>query len=265
MQADNRAPLSINPLSVFNDNYIWIISNQNTQSVYVVDPGDGDAVIQYLVDNKLTLAGILITHHHPDHTGGITKLIEFSQTPLAIYGPASEAIDGINVPLTTQKSILLEAFNQIVDIIPLPGHTLGHIGYFVENNLFCGDTLFSGGCGRIFEGTAEQMHASLIRLSNLPADTRVFCAHEYTLDNLRFALTVEPSNRVLQDYYSRCLVKREQKIATIPSSIAIERNINPFLRCNTDTVASSVNLHFGTNNSEPLHIFTHLRQWKDNF
>ncbi|WP_076413729.1 hydroxyacylglutathione hydrolase [Shewanella sp. UCD-KL12] len=265
MQTKDSVKLTINPLAVFNDNYIWVIACENNKAVYVVDPGDGEAVIEYLTNNNLSLAGVLITHHHNDHTGGVTKLIEHAQTSVEIYGPEKEGINGVNKPISNQKSILLKAFNLSAEVIQLPGHTLGHIGYLIDSNLFCGDTLFSGGCGRIFEGTAEQMHESLSRLSQLPADTQVYCAHEYTLDNLKFALAVEPSNLNLQDYYSLCLNKRQQRIATIPSSIAIERNINPFLRCNIDTVASSVNQHFGTNNSDPQQVFTLLRQWKDNF
>ncbi|AQS36376.1 hydroxyacylglutathione hydrolase [Shewanella psychrophila] len=269
MQAIESSKLKITPLAAFNDNYIWIISQYGNQSVYVVDPGDAQVVIDYLNIKQLQLAGILITHHHHDHTGGIATLLAHTGHTIEVYGPDNENIDNLNNPLSSncqgQRHITLKHFNQRVDIIPLPGHTLGHIGYLMEGELFCGDTLFSGGCGRLFEGTPKQMYHSLEALSQLPGETRVYCAHEYTLANLNFALSVEPANPELVQYHNLCLDKRSRQVATIPTSIATERNINPFLRCNADTIKASVNQHFVQNVSDPVDTFALLRQWKDNF
>ncbi|MPY24158.1 hydroxyacylglutathione hydrolase [Shewanella psychropiezotolerans] len=269
MQAIESSKLKITPLAAFNDNYIWIIAQDGNQSVYVVDPGDAQVVIDYLDTEQLQLAGILITHHHHDHTGGIAKLLAHAGQQIEVYGPDNENIDNLLNPISTMSSIqcqiTLKNFNQKVDVIPLPGHTLGHIGYLMAGELFCGDTLFSGGCGRLFEGTPLQMHDSLMTLSRLPTETRVYCAHEYTLANLDFALSVEPTNPELIQYHELCLNKRSRRIATIPTSIATERNINPFLRCNADTIKASVNQHFMQKASDPVDTFALLRQWKDNF
>ncbi|EDP99050.1 hydroxyacylglutathione hydrolase [Shewanella benthica] len=269
MQAIEFSELKITLLAAFNDNYIWIIAQNGNQSVYVVDPGDAQVVIDYLDTEQLQLAGILITHHHHDHTGGIAKLLAYAGQQIEVYGPDSENIANLNNPISTnsqiQTHIKLKQFKLRVDIIPLPGHTLGHIGYLMAGELFCGDTLFSGGCGRLFEGTPMQMHDSLMTLSRLPAETRVYCAHEYTLANLDFALSVEPTNPELIQYHELCLHKRNKQVATIPTSIATERNINPFLRCNADTIKASVNQHFMKNASDPVDTFALLRQWKDNF
>ncbi|MEI6858381.1 MAG: hydroxyacylglutathione hydrolase [Shewanella sp.] len=266
MQAIEDSKLKVTALPAFNDNYIWIISRSANQSVYVVDPGDPHVVIDYLNIKQLQLAGILITHHHHDHTGGIAKLIAHAGHNIEVYGPDTENIENLLNPISsTQCFITLKNFNLKVDVIPLPGHTLGHIGYLMEGELFCGDTLFSGGCGRLFEGSPKQMHNSLMALSRLPGDTRVYCAHEYTLANLNFALSVEPTNSELFQYYKCCQDKRNKQVATIPTSIATERNINPFLRCGTNTVKVSVNQHFMLDVSDPDDIFTLLRQWKDNF
>ncbi|BAJ02359.1 hydroxyacylglutathione hydrolase [Shewanella violacea] len=269
MQAIESSKLKITALPAFNDNYIWIIAQDGNQSVYVVDPGDAQVVIDFLNIKQLQLAGILITHHHHDHTGGIAKLLAYAGHKIEVYGPDNEEIDNLLNPISTQSSIqcqiTLKRFNLSVDIIALPGHTLGHIGYLIAGELFCGDTLFSGGCGRLFEGTPQQMHASLMALSQLPSETRVYCAHEYTLANLDFALSVEPTNPELLRYHELCQDKRAKQVATIPSSIGTERNINPFLRCNTGTIKASVNQHFMKNVSDPVDTFALLRQWKDNF
>ncbi|WP_298773470.1 hydroxyacylglutathione hydrolase [uncultured Shewanella sp.] len=256
------------PLPAFNDNYIWLIKQDNHSAVYVVDPGDANVVIQYLNANQLTLAGILITHHHIDHTGGISALSTFAKrhnkdNAIPIYGPALENIEGINQPITNEKSIILKSLNIKATIFAIPGHTLGHIAYLIDDNLFCGDTLFSGGCGRLFEGTPEQMHASLSTLSQLPENTKVFCTHEYTLANLDFALRVDPDNVNLQAYQKQVIQQREHHQASLPSNIGLERQINPFLRCHTDTIQRSISQHFKQYPSKECSFFALLRQWKD--
>ncbi|NRD74277.1 hydroxyacylglutathione hydrolase [Shewanella sp. VB17] len=255
--------LTVTPIQAFVDNYIWVISLPTSPLVYVVDPGDADVVIHYLQTHQLTLAGILITHHHHDHTGGIKRLIEYSTTMLDIFGPSRENIAHINQPITDQKQILLPALGVTASIFYLPGHTLGHIAYHIQDELFCGDTLFSGGCGRLFEGSASQLYHSLQCLANLDPKTRVYCAHEYTLSNLKFAMDVEPNNPDLAHYHAHCHRIRANDQATLPSSIEIEQDINPFLRCHKLEVITSVNQHFNQDSSDVITTFGLLRQWKD--
>lgn len=262
--------LNIIPLPAFTDNYIWLFKQSTSQNVYVVDPGDANVVIDYLSQHQLTLAGILITHHHIDHTGGILALSNFakqtgSAEPLPIYGPASENINGINQPINNEKSIILKTLNISVNIFTIPGHTLGHIAYLIDDNLFCGDTLFSGGCGRLFEGTPQQMYASLTALSQLPKETKVFCTHEYTLANLKFASQVEPDNRDLQRYIEQVTQLRQNNQPSLPSSIEKEQKINPFLRCDKDTIQRAISQHFQQIHKDNTTTFALLRQWKDNF
>ncbi|WP_394393177.1 hydroxyacylglutathione hydrolase [Shewanella woodyi] len=259
----SETDLTITPIQAFNDNYIWVISKSSSPLVYVVDPGDANVVIHYLETNQLTLAGILITHHHSDHTGGIKALIEYSATDLEIYGPSSENIADINSPISTQTHIKLQALELTARIYQLPGHTLGHIAYHIQDELFCGDTLFSGGCGRLFEGTASQLHHSLELLASLEQHTRVYCAHEYTLSNLKFAIQVEPNNSQLVHYYQDCQTLRANKKITLPSTINTEKEINPFLRCHIYEVVNAVNQHFNQKPVDTVTTFGLLRQWKD--
>ncbi|MCL1125136.1 hydroxyacylglutathione hydrolase [Shewanella surugensis] len=262
--------LNIIPLPAFTDNYIWLIKHSNSQDVYVVDPGDANVVIDYLNAHQLTLAGILITHHHIDHTGGILALKSFSeqhsaQAVLPVYGPASENINGVNHPINNERSMILKTLNIKVTIFTIPGHTLGHIAYLMDDNLFCGDTLFSGGCGRLFEGSPEQMHTSLTQLSQLPTETKVFCTHEYTLANLTFASEVEPDNNDLYAYKEQVSQLRLNNQPSLPSSIGMERKINPFLRCEQDTIQRAIRQHFQHPSHDNRSTFALLRQWKDNF
>lgn len=262
--------LTITAIKAFNDNYIWVLQQQPHTQVYVVDPGDASVVIDYLEANQLTLVGILLTHHHNDHTGGVAELQAYSQNRLSVYGPDNEKIESITHPLhaTTQPRFTLDYISGELQVLDLPGHTAGHIAYVIADALFCGDTLFSGGCGRLFEGTPAQMLNSLQQLVQLPADTLVYCAHEYTLSNLKFALAVNPNNRALQDYNERAIQLRRQDKATIPSTIALERAINPFLRASDTEIVDSIKQHFSDLNHanlDELGGFTLLRQWKDNF
>lgn len=266
--------LTITAINAFNDNYIWVLQQDTQQAVYVVDPGDANVVLDYLSVHQLTLAGILITHHHRDHTGGIAALVAYvEQTTgdtLAVYGPQSEAIQGVNIEIEPQitQTLSLAFLDSPVQVLSVPGHTAGHIAYLVDGALFCGDTLFSGGCGRLFEGTPAQMWHSLRLLAALPAETRVYCAHEYTLANLKFAQATDPSNAKLKAYNEQATALRAQGKATIPSTIGLERSINPFLRAVTPAIVDSIKQQFcdqNLSNVDELTCFTLLRQWKDIF
>jgi len=259
---------TITAIKAFSDNYIWSIGTTKNSNIALVDPGDAQVCIDYINTHQLTLNSILITHHHADHTGGINALVDFCKEkswPLTIYGPANEHIPQRDIPLVEDDVIELKEVDIKLTVIELPGHTTGHIAYVDEHYLFCGDTLFSGGCGRLFEGTAKQMYQSLNKLSCLSEDIQVFCAHEYTAANLAFALTVDPENIDLINYFNQVTNLRAQNKATIPSSIGLEKNINPFLRCQFSPLQQSAE-HY-TNGKVALGVdtFTVIRDWKNNF
>lgn len=250
-------------LPAFSDNYIWML-HDGARAV-VVDPGDAAPVIAALDAQHLALAAILVTHHHGDHVGGVDELRERLQGP--VYGPRREDIPAPYVAL--DDGDVVEVLGLRFEVIDVPGHTAGHIAYFhagVEPSpiLFCGDTLFSAGCGRLFEGTPAQMHASLSRLAALPGDTRVCCAHEYTLSNLRFAAAVEPGNAARDAYTAWCEATRARGEPTLPSSVARERAVNPFLRVDAPAVVNSALAH-GAADRTPTTVFATLRQWKNEF
>lgn len=262
--------IKITPIKAFTDNYIWAITNKTVATL--VDPGDASVCIEFLEQNKLTLNSILITHHHSDHTGGINNLVDYCQQKkwsLTVYGPASENIPHCDVKLHENDTVVLDELNIDFRVIDLPGHTAGHIAYVTSIHLtpilFCGDTLFSGGCGRLFEGSPEQMLHSLTKLADLPNNTQVYCAHEYTQANLAFALTVEPNNQELVNYNNKVSKLRSKGYATIPSTIELEKQINPFLRCHKQSIQTSAK-QFATNtNASPQDTFTTIRRWKDQF
>lgn len=250
-------------LPAFTDNYVWML--HDGAHAVVVDPGDAAPVIEALDARRLALAAILVTHHHRDHVGGVDALRPRLQGP--VYGPRRETIPAPYVALDDGDGI--EVLGLRFEVIDVPGHTAGHIAYFhqgVEATpiLFCGDTLFSAGCGRLFEGTPAQMHASLSRLAALPGDTRVCCAHEYTLSNLKFAAAVEPGNTARDDYIAWCESARARGEPTLPSSVARERAVNPFLRVDAPAVVQSALAH-GAADRTPTAVFATLRQWKNDF
>ncbi len=250
-------------LPAFNDNYLWLL-HDGTHAV-VVDPGDAEPVFAALKQHSLTLSAILVTHHHGDHVGGVAALRE--ATGAAVYGPARERIPEPFEPLAHGDCV--EVLGIPFRVLDVPGHTAGHIAYVADDVngaplLFCGDTLFSGGCGRLFEGTPAQMLASLDKLAALPANTRVCCAHEYTLSNLRFARAVEPRNAALAQYQLECEALRAKDVPTLPSTIGTERAINPFLRSREADVTQAVQARAATATDE-VSVFAELREWKNEF
>ena len=252
-------------IKAFADNYIWLFRVGNR--AWVVDPGESAGVLGYLDKHHLILEGILLTHHHDDHTGGVEHLRSVRNT--RVYGPARERLPEPVIRLLHGDEV--DALGVRFRVIDVPGHTAGHIAYYAEDFdgrplLFCGDTLFSGGCGRLFEGTPAQMFASLDRLAGLPGDTLVCCAHEYTVGNLRFANAVEPGNRDVVEHLDRCLALRARDEPTLPSSIKQERLINPFLRCQDPAVANAARRRAAVGHAmDDVAVFAALRARKDRF
>lgn len=248
----------------FEDNYIWIVRGRSRDRAAVVDPGDAAPVLAALPALGLRLSAILCTHHHGDHTGGIAEL-RHHEPGLPVYGPSRENIPAITHPLVDGDTVQLAGLGISLQVLDVPGHTRGHIAYYGHGWLFCGDTLFSAGCGRLFEGTAAQMHASLSRLAALPADTQVFCAHEYTQANLRFAHAVEPDNPAILAYQESVRIQRLANQPTVPSSLAREKDINPFLRSQVPAVRAAAEHHAEKTLDDEVEVFAEIRKWKDRF
>ena len=253
----------LTPLPAFADNYLWVLHDGKRATA--VDPGDAGPVLQMLAQQSLQLESILVTHHHADHTGGVAALRE--ATGARVYGPAAERIPDPFIPLKEGDTVRTLGLDfQVLDV---PGHTAGHIAFYTPDMdgqplLFCGDTLFSGGCGRLFEGTPAQMLASLDKLAALPGATRVCCAHEYTLDNLRFARTIEPGNADLAAYQTRCLALRAEGRPTLPSTLTQELLINPFLRTRQASILAATD-RLDAPAHDDTAVFAILRQWKNQF
>jgi len=254
--------LHIKPIPAFNDNYIWLITATDSMQAVVVDPGSAEPVLITLKQSNLHLAAILITHHHSDHVGGIKQLQAY-YPEVPVYGPANEIIPGITQRLEEGDTVHLSAIDATFTVIAVPGHTAGHIAYYGQGALFCGDTLFSIGCGRLFEGTPQQMHESLSKLAALPDATQIYCAHEYTLNNIHFAKQVEPNNLALQAREEAVKALRAKNKPTLPSDIGLEKATNPFLRVTEPAVIAAAETVAGTSLSAPATVFKTIRAWKD--
>ncbi len=253
------SPVIVEAVPAFQDNYIWLARAASESRCLVVDPGEATGVIDHLRRNDLSLGAILITHHHPDHTGGITALKNHFDVP--VYGPAREPIPHCDHPVTEGDKIAVCGLE--LAVMETPGHTLGHVVYSGQGLAFTGDTLFTAGCGRLFEGTPEQMLQSLKRIAALPDTTWVYCAHEYTLDNLRFARLVEPDNPNIRARVEREAARRSRGEATVPAPLGVERDTNPFLRTHVAEVIQAAERHAGRALDSEAEIFAVLRSWKD--
>jgi hydroxyacylglutathione hydrolase len=253
--------LTIFPIPAFRDNYIWAL--HDGLDAVVVDPGDAAPVLNFLHAQKLKLCAILITHHHNDHVGGNRDLLARHSVP--VYGPAAENIDTLSVRLSEGDEIAIDELALTFKVIEIPGHTAGHIAYFGHGMVFCGDTLFACGCGRLFEGTPAQMYRSLGKLAALPGPTKVYCAHEYTLANITFARAVEPDNEAL---VSREFVERDKRgrgIPTVPSTVELERATNPFLRSQSPGVIAAAQTRNPSIQANPVEVLATIREWKNSF
>ena len=250
------------PVPAFSDNYIWLLAGQSGAAV-VVDPGDAEPVRRALRERGWTLAAVLVTHHHADHMGGAGALAAEHGCP--VYGPAGEAIGAVDRPLREGMEVVLPALPASFQVLDIPGHTAGHIAYYGHGIIFCGDTLFSAGCGRLFEGTAREMSASLAKLAALPDDTLVCCGHEYTVANLRFAAAVEPDNRDVAEYLQECTAKRARGEPTLPGRLGRERHVNPFLRCREAQVVAAAGRKARHAPADAVDVFAVIRAWKDGF
>jgi len=247
----------------FEDNYIWLIRGKSADQVAIVDPGDADPVLATLEKQHLRPSVILCTHHHGDHVGGVEDLLR--HYPVPVYGPAHERIPAITHRLEEHDRVSLPELGIEFDVLDVPGHTAGHIAYYGAGMLFCGDTMFSAGCGRLFEGTAEQMYASLAKLAALPETTQMYCAHEYTEANLRFAAAVEPDNADIRAHRERARALRARNLPTLPSTIGLEKRINPFLRADSPTARRAAETRRGQKLESGVDVFATLRRWKDDF
>jgi hydroxyacylglutathione hydrolase len=253
--------LEVVPVGAFKDNYVWTLRKDGR--AVVVDPGDARPVLEFLSREKLELSAILATHHHADHVRGIAELLRHRAVP--VYGPRGEPIPTLTHPVSEGDTVTLDALEVSFSVLDIPGHTRAHIAYYGAGALFCGDTLFACGCGRVFEGTAEQMMRSLDKLAALPDDTKVYCGHEYTLANIGFAKAVEPENAALAKREQRDRELRAQGKPTLPSRLGDEKATNPFLRCREPAVIESANKYLGARVADPVRVFAAIRDWKNRF
>ncbi len=260
---DKHKQFDIIPVPTLNDNYVWIVIDREHKAAIAIDPGEAKPVFDFLKTQQFSLNGILITHHHWDHINGVAELKNRFHCP--VIGPETKSIDHITKPVRANQSIHIKPFPFGLQIIEIPGHTLDHIAYYSPGLLFCGDTLFSAGCGRVFEGTPEQMYTSLQKIAALPDETNIYCAHEYTLNNLRFAETVEPDNLHIKDRMAYVRELRKKNLPSLPSTLREEKLTNPFLRCESPEVIRQAELYAKQTLPTPLAVFIWVRKWKDGF
>lgn len=267
--------LEVQAIAAFTDNYIWALHDGRVAAV--VDPGDAQPVLRFLKERGLALGAIVITHHHGDHVGGVRELLAAypenpEGQPLQVIGPAGESIPCRTQAVREGDVVTLTQPASTFQVIDVPGHTSGHVAYVghlqgtaAPASLFCGDTLFATGCGRLFEGTPAQMRASLAKLAELPPDTRVYCAHEYTASNVRFARAVEPGNADLAAWEDEVTALRAEGRSTVPTTVGHERATNPFMRSDDANVTQAVARHAGIDADDPVAVFAALREWKNGF
>ncbi len=248
-------------ISAFNDNYIWTYIDKIKKQALVVDPGDAGPVIAALEDSEIDLTTILLTHHHKDHSGGIKELKK-RWNAVTVIGSANSPCHDLTQRVSEGDKISFGP--STLHVLEIPGHTLDHIAFYNNAVLFCGDTLFSAGCGKVFEGTYDQMYQSLIKLALLPDDIKIYCGHEYTLANLQFAKKVEPQNSAIEERISFANQMRKNNLPTLPSTLYLEKQMNPFLRCSIATVIDSAEKQAGKKLKSPVEVFACLREWKNN-
>lgn len=255
--------LTIQAISAFKDNYIWFIQPMGSRKVVIIDPGDAEPVLMAVKAQNLSPVAILITHGCHDHVDGIKTLLQHYDVP--VYGPKNEFIPRLNHPLSARDNLVIHQLFPDIQVLDIPGHTKGHIGFLMSGNLFCGDTLFGAGCGRLHSGPAELMYDSLQLIAKLPKTTMIYCAHEYTANNLQFAKIIEPENVEIQQRIKDTAQLRRQSQPSVPFSLALELVTNPFLRCNHAAVIHAAQIHAGRMLPTAVEVFTELRLWKDQF
>lgn len=263
VKKEHLVDFTIRPIPALTDNYIWMINRPDEPYAVIVDPGDAQPVLKALDHYQLRLCAILITHHHYDHCAGIGKLLEHFTVP--VFGPAKESVKGVTHSLKGNDKIECPHINLAFHILDIPGHTKGHIAYYAQNMVFSGDTLFTGGCGRLFEGTDEQLCNSLQSLANLPDDTFVYCGHEYTEGNLQFASLVEPNNQNLKQRLKNVEELRAKNLPTVPATLASEKQTNPFFRYENPEIIQAIEHYAGNKLKSSLEIFSGLRRWKESY
>jgi hydroxyacylglutathione hydrolase len=255
--------IRLKPLPSLSDNYIWLLINDKNANAIIIDPGSSEPCEAFFSQENITPVAILVTHRHWDHVNGIEKLVQQYQLP--VYGPSTEYIPCLTTALDVKDRFKIPHFDLSFEVIDLSGHTAGHIGYLTEDMFFCGDTLFSSGCGRLFDGTAAQLHASLQRILALPRHLTIYCTHEYTVDNLHFALAVEPENEEIQLRLNDAMALRQENQPTLPFTIDQEIRYNPFLRTDKESIMKAVAQHSGQIIANSEDCFRYLRLWKDGF
>jgi len=252
---------TVEPIHAFSDNYVWLISAAGSDAAVVVDPGEAEPVLSALDEHGLSVAAVLLTHHHQDHVGGVDAILR--KFPAPVYGPATEDISSVDHPVAGGGGVSVPELDLDLEVADVPGHTAGHVAYLGPSYAFVGDTLFAGGCGRVFEGTPEQMYNSLQTLGALSPATTLYCAHEYTATNLRFAFEVEPGNDALVQRMEDVREARAQGRPTVPSTLVDELATNPFMRCGVPEIKAAAERRVGRRLERESDVFAVVRRWKD--